>query len=1149
MPIIIGLVLLIIVVLYFVLTSAAFIRAMVLPKVAKALGADVTVEDISLSPLSSLELRKVKVTPYGAETLAVIDTVRVRYALFAIIRGNIDVSEITVEGPVITLVQTDKSNNLPKGDPSAPPSASSSSAKTPQLNVRNVAIRNGTLRSTTMGTNGTQVAEISGLNVTLDRIANAATGKLTIGASVSTTLPDRSGLAGKLDGAYDIGLDEKLFPTLLKGTLKADVASATGTLKDLSGFAVTLDADSTTTEIRQFRLAFQQGGQPFGQVLLSGPFDAAKKEARITYKIDGIDRRVLKIAAPALPYDFGRTAISADGRVDLVQQGQVVTSQGKLTVSDFSLATTNGATPLLRLVTDYKGGVNFDDKTAIIEKLDIAGTQAGKPLLAASLDRPMNVAWDKTTKGFRESTFKLSVTGLNTTDWKALAGPDVPSAILTSTLVVRADQDGKDIKVVLDSVLDQINAVIGGNSIKNARLALAAEANVLEFQDIRLGKATLGFSKGTTQILNLGGTANLNLARNESGAQFSGEINLPAALAEIPVEGLALSSGSSKLAVTYTAKDAATNVSVNISLTGLTGAYGEMKLSDYQLALSVTADLLGTSISVQKFGLAAQSGYTGGGSLDGTGQYDYSRGNGEFSFKTVNLNENALAPLLAPSLKPNKLVSVSLDMTGSGKFEKSGAAEIKADLQVSRFVVDDPSGALPKTPLALGLSLDAGQKGSATEVRKFLLDLGKTDKAANQLTIAGKIDMSPSNAAPSTVTIKSDGLDLTTLYGVFAGGASTNSAAATKPAASTPAAAGEPEPVKLPFRQFTADLDIAKIILREVEVSGWKSKVAIKDETVTVDPFALNLNGAPVTAKIAANVGVPGYQYDVQFGADKIQLEPFVNSFMPDRKGQIHGTLVANAAIKGAGITGASLAKNLGGGFDFAATNLNLKLEDARSPLIKTLINVVVAIPNLIKNPAAQVGSFLGKLAGTAPAGSGGSWVDELQASPIEAITVAADLGGGGVNLKTARIQSRAFLADARGGLKFAPVLTNSPLEIPVSVALQRRLAEKSMLLDPATPTNAVYAPLPDFVTMKGTMGAPKPDINYVAVAAMGTRTLGRAGIGLGTNVVDKIGNVGNVIGNILGGGAKSTNAPAASTNAPANPLGDLLKGFGRPKN
>ncbi len=74
-------------------------------------------------------------------------------------------------------------------------------------------------------------------------------------------------------------------------------------------------------------------------------------------------------------------------------------------------------------------------------------------------------------------------------------------------------------------------------------------------------------------------------------------------------------------------------------------------------------------------------------------------------------------------------------------------------------------------------------------------------------------------------------------------------------------------------------------------------------------PFKLSLNGAPVNATVDLNLGVPGYRYDVAFSADRIPVAPLVNTFVPDRKGQMGGTLTANAQIKGAGITGASLAK------------------------------------------------------------------------------------------------------------------------------------------------------------------------------------------------------------------------------------------------
>jgi hypothetical protein len=53
--------------LYFVATSSAFIKGVVLPRVGRAINAEVSVADIQLSPFTSIVLHDLKVTPKGAE--------------------------------------------------------------------------------------------------------------------------------------------------------------------------------------------------------------------------------------------------------------------------------------------------------------------------------------------------------------------------------------------------------------------------------------------------------------------------------------------------------------------------------------------------------------------------------------------------------------------------------------------------------------------------------------------------------------------------------------------------------------------------------------------------------------------------------------------------------------------------------------------------------------------------------------------------------------------------------------------------------------------------------------------------------------------------------------------------------------------------
>jgi hypothetical protein len=122
-----------------------------------------------------------------------------------------------------------------------------------------------------------------------------------------------------------------------------------------------------------------------------------------------------------------------------------------------------------------------------------------------------------------------------------------------------------------------------------------------------------------------------------------------------------------------------------------------------------------------------------------------------------------------------------------------------------------------------------------------------------------------------------------------------------------------------------------------------------------------------------------------------------------------------------------------------------------------------------------------------------------------------------------------------------------------VQVALGRAQAAKAGLVDASTPTNAVYVSLPDFLKMKGTLGAPKADIDKIALASLALKAGGGISSQIGGKDGDKIGSALNALGGLLGG---SKNAPATGTptNGPsttatnAAPAPNLLDLFKKPK-
>jgi uncharacterized protein involved in outer membrane biogenesis len=1121
-------------VLFFVATSGWFVRTVVLPQVATKLGSELTAEEISISPFSRIELRKVRLTPRGADTLLAVELVRVHYGLFAILGGNIEVSEITVESPTVTVVgKLAGDGNLAKllaALNAQPKSAETQAGETPKLNLRNLSVKGATLRYAKETAPGAfDVCEVSGLNVTLDQLGNGQSGKLTLGLAV-TLAQATNRLTAKGDGAFTVGLDAKLMPSAVAGQLKLGVGQAAGVLKEFANSGAELAVDVTATELKQLKLAFSRGADALGSIVLSGPYDLAKKEARISYSLDGIDRRALGIAAAATGVGFGDAAISASGRVDLAQFGQLFASNGKLTVNQFSLVLTNGASPVLDLALDYKFSVNLTDQTALAEKVDLKVRQVGRDLVTAGLDRPMNLAWDRTAPGFREATLTLAVNGLELSEWRALGGPMVPSGALNLTTKVTADRDGRLLKLDLAGGIDRLTGEIAGAKFSQLQVGLSAGGSLEHFMAATLDRSEVVVRNGAEQVVKLTAFANQHRQQNTLGVQAAVDLNLPQVLRIYPVAGAALRSGSALASVQAGIRPGATNVSVNVSVSGLSGAVKDLAFVDYEARVQAEADLTFNNVTLQRLTVVAQSGSASGGSIDLTGKFDPQAKTGDFTFKSVGFNEGAIGPFIAAALAPNRLQSISLDGEGTGTIALDGESAFRAQLRLQNFVAVDPAGKLPKTPLALGLLLDAAQRADAVMLRQVKLDFGATPRAENQLLLSGKLDLATNNPSPSSLKVGSSGLDFTPLYDLFAGPDGTTETKPEKtPASVSPAKAeSEPDPLVLPLRRFDFDLNIAKLFLREVAVSNWVTQVKLDGGKLAVEPLALSLNGAPVRAAVRADLGVKGYAYDLNFGATNIPVTPLAKSFLTGPQMHLHGNVNAGANLKGAGITAPSLRKNLAGDFGFAATGLDYEVSAVKSPLLKTLVTVLTTVLRL----------------------------PNVSQSPIDALAVSATAGQGIVRLANAKVASPAFLAEVGGQIGLADVLTNSELNLPVAISI---------------PKDGKMDRLPDFLTIRGTVGKPESSIDKIALVQVAARLPGGIGSaaskglnqlggalekatgGLVPNVgglltgqeatnsasTNKTAGLGGVWGGIFGT-AKSTNAPVTNA-APLNPF-DLLK-------
>ncbi|HTG43571.1 MAG TPA: hypothetical protein VK633_03460, partial [Verrucomicrobiae bacterium] len=436
--IVLGVLVLLLVAAFFVVTSSAFVKAVILPKVGNALNAKVTVGDLSLSPFSQVDIRQLRVETSGSEPLLTADQARVRYSLLDIIKGNIKVDEITLIAPVINIVQEpDGSSNLDpitKGDKKEKPQSNEPT----KLSVQNISIKNGTIRQVQKNKDGSiSRTELQNAALDLDHLGNGQTGHLKLGSSFS--MEQRQGatnnlLSGQFEGAYDLSLNQALMPDTIKGSAKLSVSRADGSFKDLAGLSTVLDADLTPKEIRQVALRFMRNDQQLGQVRISGPMDIERKEGSLKLEIASLDKNVLALATAGKGYDFGNSQLNASNHITISQAGTFFAANGNLAGTRISLAHEAMKTPEMNLLLDYQVTVNTSDKSAVLQRLNLSGEYGGKNFLRSQLDRQMNLSWGETVKGYKDAALQLLVTNFNIAEWRAVMGTNVTDGTASATI-------------------------------------------------------------------------------------------------------------------------------------------------------------------------------------------------------------------------------------------------------------------------------------------------------------------------------------------------------------------------------------------------------------------------------------------------------------------------------------------------------------------------------------------------------------------------------------------------------------------------------------------------------------------------------------------------------------------------------------------
>lgn len=709
---------------YFIIGSSAFLKGFVLPKVNRALEMEVSADSISLSLFSQCSIRGLKVRVPGAEPLVEAQEAVVRYQLFSLLKGHINAQEVKLVSPVFKIIQTaDGKNNLP---PTKPAAASGSQAATkPLVSLKNINVSQGRFLQQIASPDGSQQkVEISGLNLTIDRIENGQPGKITIDAlaKIDQTQPLPGKLStnhtveAKLSGSLDLKLANDLLPWQhnLSGSLRLEIGQAKGAWSHLASAAVRLDCQVTPTQLNQLALRFERQNENWGGLSLSGPLDLVKQEASLKLEIGGIDRRVLNFIGGPYGLDFASTSLNSTNTLDIRKQGKSLWVRGRLAASPLSLQRQGLSSPKLNLGVDYNFSLDLASQSLLVERLNVQGLQEGREMIRAALNRPMTVVWNAQGRGFKESALELTVTNLNLQEWGAFLPVQDPQGSLNASGQILCQKDGQDIGAQFQVNIANFQAKSATNLIQLSRIDLNLTGGLHELRMLEVKEFRVEAAAGDQLMFQCKGSGTYDKDDRAMNWPMSFELNLPWAVNNLQITNFTAQSGGLRFLGLLTSENQVPIVKGSFTLDKFTGKYSIYEFANYEATLEATAEIKDRQLVLRLGRVTERQQFETGGRGDFTARFDATNATAYLSVQRLDVNRYSLLPYLKPWIAPLSFASGNLSGDVKVGYPQGVIVFGLTNVTATNLVVLDPSQLIPPIPLSfkvdqMDLSLD--QKG------------------------------------------------------------------------------------------------------------------------------------------------------------------------------------------------------------------------------------------------------------------------------------------------------------------------------------------------------------------------------------------------------------------------------------------------------
>lgn len=505
--------------IFLYVSSEAFIKGQVLPRVSKEAGGEFKVAGATIKPFSRMGFNGLSVRSTSRESLDPVLEVKdidIRYDLMKLLSsGELLVSKVLVDSPKVHLkTYADKTTNYEFKAPQAEEETEEpdSSQDAASVLIENVEIRNASVLVETEMPDGTWTRQqVEGFNFKLDRLGNGQNGTISLSADRILNEAGADRLVAALKGQFELAMTEQLTPKSIKGSTDLSISETAGQMTELNDVSLQLGVDLAPEVLNDLSLRILRQGNALGTVRASGPFDTAKGSADLTLAAENINKSVLNLLAAGSGGDFGRTTFNLNSSWQASENWGRHHLTGSLTGSSVEWIADGAATPATDIDVKFETDVDTAASKAQVPQLSLFVRQGGADIVTGSINNPLTIDYGSTSPSISDAVVSLAVRGFNLSQWSSALNPEAPVAgLVNSTLSITSRSNGQDIALNMEGTINGFSNGDPASPLHNSTVNLSARGAVTGLKNIDLPNISLGVSRPGGPLLTSTGSLKFN---------------------------------------------------------------------------------------------------------------------------------------------------------------------------------------------------------------------------------------------------------------------------------------------------------------------------------------------------------------------------------------------------------------------------------------------------------------------------------------------------------------------------------------------------------------------------------------------------------------------------------------------------------------